>query len=548
MKIHCYKLSRLALVLSSALAALTSSLAQADKQFVDDLVVTGSICAGFDCANGENFNFDTIRLKENNLRIKFIDTSSSSSFPTIDWEMVVNDSANGGLNRFSIAEVDSGLTPFTILQSAPNHSIFVTAAGNIGMGTSSPLMQLHIVESNSPTIRFHQDNGAGFAEQIWDIGGNETNFFIRDVSNNGGLPFRLSPNAPNSSIHVAADGDVGFETSTPDGQFDVAHASNANNHAFFVSPTSAVGVNIDNGFLPLGIFDVQTTGGLSRLTVQADGDVGVGTANPAGRFEVRNLANDKSFFDVDASGNVGIGTNAQTKRLDIRNVANDKTVFTVSDSGHLTVGTDTPVTYSIFEPQIMLSAPTDINNSISINAVGPSASSALVFAHENTFKWMLNSRNTRGGANDSFIFYNSKSDTVLALTQDGKIGFGLSVVSATNEIQHSNGASLTTGGVWTNGSSRTLKKDILDISLKTARDALQALNPVTFSYKLQPDETYAGFIAEDVPDVVATNDRKGLAAMDIVAVLTKVLQDQQKTISGLNDRLALLEESKAKQP
>jgi len=57
--------------------------------------------------------FDSLRLKENNLRIKFIDTSSSSSFPTIDWEMVINDSVNCGLNRFSIAEKDSGLIPFT---------------------------------------------------------------------------------------------------------------------------------------------------------------------------------------------------------------------------------------------------------------------------------------------------------------------------------------------------------------------------------------------------------------------------------------------------
>jgi hypothetical protein len=38
-----------------------------------------------------------------------------------------------------------------------------------------------------------------------------------------------------------------------------------------------------------------------------------------------------------------------------------------------------------------------------------------------------------------------------------------------------------------------------------------------------------GFIAEDVPDLVATKDRKGLSPMDIVAVLTKVVQEQQKT-------------------
>ena len=44
------------------------------------------------------------------------------------------------------------------------------------------------------------------------------------------------------------------------------------------------------------------------------------------------------------------------------------------------------------------------------------------------------------------------------------------------------------------------------------------------------DEEYLGFIAEDVPAIVATADRKSLRTMDIVAVLTKVLQEQQRTI------------------
>ncbi len=42
-----------------------------------------------------------------------------------------------------------------------------------------------------------------------------------------------------------------------------------------------------------------------------------------------------------------------------------------------------------------------------------------------------------------------------------------------------------------------------------------------------------GFIAEDVPELVANKDRKGLSPMDIVAVLTKVVQRQQKDIEEL---------------
>lgn len=41
-----------------------------------------------------------------------------------------------------------------------------------------------------------------------------------------------------------------------------------------------------------------------------------------------------------------------------------------------------------------------------------------------------------------------------------------------------------------------------------------------------------GFIAEDVPELVATKDRKGMSPMDVVAVLTKVVKEQQEAIQG----------------
>jgi hypothetical protein len=85
-----------------------------DQVILDDLIVDGSACVGMDCTNGESFGFDTIRLKENNLRIRFQDTSSSASFPTNDWQITINDSANGGGSYFAIDDVNSGRTAFKI--------------------------------------------------------------------------------------------------------------------------------------------------------------------------------------------------------------------------------------------------------------------------------------------------------------------------------------------------------------------------------------------------------------------------------------------------
>ena len=107
----------------------------ADQVIQDDSVIKGSLGVGVDASNGENFGYDTIRLKENNLRINFVDTSSSSSFPGNDWQIVINDSSNGGSNYFAIEDSDLQTTPFKVMAGAPTGSIHVNSSGHVGFGT-----------------------------------------------------------------------------------------------------------------------------------------------------------------------------------------------------------------------------------------------------------------------------------------------------------------------------------------------------------------------------------------------------------------------------
>ena len=67
------------------------------------------------------------------------------------------------------------------------------------------------------------------------------------------------------------------------------------------------------------------------------------------------------------------------------------------------------------------------------------------------------------------------------------------------------------------------------------------LDPVEFAYKTDSQEKYVGFIAEDAPELEASKDRKGMSSLDIVAVLTKVVQEQRSTIAELSRRLAVVE-------
>lgn len=135
-----------------------------DQVFLADMIIDGSQCIGYDCAGGYDFGFDTLVLKENNLRIKFQDTSTSASFPTSDWMIQVNDSTEGGRDYFSIAEVGTGYSGLVVesggnvgiatyqapegrfdvklpkepAESEPKTGFIVTEDGKIGIGTASP--------------------------------------------------------------------------------------------------------------------------------------------------------------------------------------------------------------------------------------------------------------------------------------------------------------------------------------------------------------------------------------------------------------------------
>jgi hypothetical protein len=103
-----------------------------------------------------------------------------------------------------------------------------------------------------------------------------------------------------------------------------------------------------------------------------------------------------------------------------------------------------------------------------------------------------------------------------------------------------------TGDVYASGilltSSRELKENIAELSGKEAVETLKKLNPVKFNFKADSNKNrHIGFIAEDVPELVANSDRKTLSPMDIVAVLTQALKEQQNTISTLAEKVKVLE-------
>jgi hypothetical protein len=309
-------------VVSRGVAERVPSLRTAPNTlFTDDVAAKGGVCAGADCTSPESYGLATLKLKANNTRLKFEDTSTSAGFPTTDWQLSANDTFSGGANKFFVEDLTAGTVPLLIEGATPTNALYLDSTGRVGLGTSTPARDLTISVPLSAGIRMEQ-NASPF--QAWEIVANDANFYVRDV-NHESNPFIIKSNASYNSLVI------------------------------------------------------------------------------------------------DTSGRIGLG-----------------------------------------------------------------------------------------------------------------------VASPLYQIHHSSGARLD-AGTWINASSREAKQDIHDLDRDAAFDAFKALEPVTFAYKAKPAETRVGFIAEDVPNLVATADRKGLSSMDIVAVLTKVVQEQQRTIEDLQTRLRNLE-------
>jgi hypothetical protein len=265
-----------------------------DQVINDDLIVDGSACIGFDCVNGEVFGFDTIRLKENNLRIKFEDTSVAAGFPTNDWQLTANDSASGGASKFSIDDISGNRTPFTVEAGAPSHSLYVDDGGRLGLGTSTPSVEIHAISGDSPTLRLQQDGTSGFAPQTWDVAGNETNFFIRDATNGSTLPFRIRPGADSSSIFIDTDSSVGMGTASPAARLHVdtrpgddhflINDVGSGDTTFLVDEDGHVGIGQDPD---VDLFVVNVDGaGDPDLILTEDGNLGLRSDPGANQFQI----------------------------------------------------------------------------------------------------------------------------------------------------------------------------------------------------------------------------------------------------------------------
>jgi len=398
--------------------------------------------------------------------------------------------------------------------------------GNVGIGELSPQGRLHVTGGN--LLLMQGNEGIGLINPLGKLHVQDGNVYVMN-------------------------GDVGIGTTSPSGRLQVQDG-----HAFFMRN--------------VGIGTTSTTtggGGNYRLRISSGGDyTGISVeGTPAYGIQVTGTqtalnAYGNSMFAISATSNSGWGIWAQGIGFGISANGTQSGVAGTTSGGNsgvygqgygssagvmgVSVGSGPGVSGTSWGSGLAGSFSGNVFVSGTLGVFG------RITAYTNmTVNGTLTADNFDPDSIDADYI---KSGGDLDVDNNATIGGNLTVGGdltvkgtkiAANELflkrlQLASGAHVTPGGVWMDASSRNYKQDITNLSFDDAVKTLRGLEPVRYSYKNNQSERHLGFIAEDVPDLVASLDRKSLSSMDIVAVLTRVVQQQQQMIEKLDNEIQKL--------
>jgi hypothetical protein len=215
--------------------------------------------------------------------------------------------------------------------------------------------------------------------------------------------------------------------------------------------------------------------------------------------------------------------------------ANENVTFVVTDDGRIGAGTDAPSTklHAIgAPPQAVIE---NINTSGNVNARLDlrrgldSGAAQIVFLTGSTNLYYQLGLYTNASVTNAFQI-KAVSDPTKNITLASNGFVGINNATPDYLLTVGSGGAYSDGNAWYPSSSRSAKDNIKSLSKEDASRTLDGLKPVSFYYKKTPDQQHLGFIAEDVPDFVANNNRKAIDPMNIIAILTKVVQDQKRML------------------
>ena len=434
----------------------------------------------------------------------------AASNPTYTGDVAICLSATTGAKfRVNSSALDGGTDLLTILRT-----------GNVGINTTSPSTQLHIVgvagDSFTDGIRVARNgtpsqyciiNSAGGTNNFlavntttgepaiyWNTSINGTSTTTRMTLNTGSYMLDVSGSIrTTSNLAMTGTSSQILQTvanSVAGDNVAVLYNSNANSYGLYIGAGS--GTNH-------ALYITDSTRNANLFKVQGNGNTGVGTGSPARKFVVQNTAADPFISILGAYPNQGgilFGDTTYTDascaiRIDRTNNAlwfstggASSERMRITANGNVAIGTTTI----------------------------PSDTVGLIIGGTNSSLWRAYG-NYSGGATGMDLSNSSNTTTVQFFGSSGNYYFA-----------------------GTNISDRRSKTNIQAIN--NALSNLLQLKPSTFAYNLHPTIIRGGFIAQEVQEVIpdfvtVPEDETEMMGVDYNGILALAV----KAIQELNERL-----------
>ncbi|WP_425099093.1 hypothetical protein [Tropicibacter sp. S64] len=191
------------MLLAAQAAAQVTQLSSTDSYINDEL------CVGTGCNGTEAYDDDTLTLKSTFLKVLFDDTSASTAADR-DWSIQTNLTSS---EEFVIEDETTGAKPFQIAGGAPESAVYVGSNGYVGIGTTIPQGELHIVDPVSRTVSLVlQADVPSVSKMLMSYTGSALLFSDFDLGN---AVLRMSMSAPSNAMTIGSNGNIGFGTSLP---------------------------------------------------------------------------------------------------------------------------------------------------------------------------------------------------------------------------------------------------------------------------------------------------------------------------------------------
>ncbi len=233
-------------------------------------------------------------------------------------------------------------------------------------------------------------------------------------------------------------------------------------------------------------------------------------------LNINPSATSSNSFNITSAGDINLGNGSVFIDRSIRSMGLGTTIPTAK----LHVVGDIKTTFSGPNPTGLIEL-----LKLSANNTTAGQFSDAGFSMENAkagFSWAFRTQENTGGFAASKQGTGAKEFEVRNTT----------TIASLVELHLANGAS-NVGGQWLNASSRSYKENINKLSSEDAMQALKGLQSVTYQFKRDKSKQQrVGFIAEDVPALLATKDKKTVDPLQIIAVLTKAVQVQGESFQA----------------